>query len=141
MSHTPLDGPDGGSRGREKTVEEAPDDDFSGFVGYARRALGRAKDTLRRLVGAAGRSDRSDDLPGRVQSMQRTVQVTDRDAARDRPVTVDGADDRPAHTGTDRGPQNRPELVARWHDGRLTLSEPDEAGAQISSDTWSEVDP
>jgi hypothetical protein len=141
MSHTPLDGPQGGSRDGETSVEAARDGEVSRFVGRVRRALNRASEALQRLVGRNDRQEtRVDEDPKPDRPTEQSIATAGSDTTRDRPVVVD-RDGGPALDRVDREPRAQPELVAHWHDGRLTLSEPDQAGAQISSDTWAEVDP
>lgn len=141
MRHTPLDGPDSGSREGETRTDGTPQDDVGGVVDRLRSVLGRVTDVVSGIVGHSGDRDRDRpaELPSRVD-VGETVSRDDQEPAGDRPVVLEhggneGLSDRP---GGDR--PDRPELVARWHDGRLTLSEPNETGAQISSDVWSEVD-
>ncbi|PSP31767.1 hypothetical protein BRC64_08765 [Halobacteriales archaeon QH_10_67_22] len=126
MSHTPLDGSTGGTQNGENSVQRSAS---AGGLAETVAALGR-------VVGGATSQATDGDEPGE----------DDRAASVERPVPVgDDTAGRPAVSERslpdEAGPGERPELVARWNDDRLTLSEPDEAGAQISSDTWSEVDP
>ena len=137
MSHTPLDGSTGGTQNGENSVQKsASAGGLAETVARAREVLRAFATALGRVVGGATSQATDGNEPGE----------DDRAASVERPVPVgDDAAGRPAVSERslpdEAGPGERPELVARWNDDRLTLSEPDEAGAQISSDTWSEVDP
>jgi len=145
MRNTPLDGPDSGSREGETRTDGTPRDDVGGVLARLRSVLGRVTGVVSGLLGTGGdRGDRDRDepaeLPSRVDAGG-TVSGEDRDPVGARPVVLErgGSEGSSGVPAGDR--PDRPELVARLHDGRLTLSEPDETGTQISSDVWSEVEP
>jgi len=145
MRHTPLDGPDretGGDVGPGDS--DGPAGTFDRILSGARKLFERGVEAVGRFVGfdggGRGAAER-EPVEARVHPVERSGQLPERDDPPGKPVVPESRDNRPVPTGTDDGPRDSPELVARWQDGRLTLSEPDEAGARISSDTWSEVDP
>lgn len=148
MSHTPLDGPDGGTREEgESPDHDVPDDGLRGFLARTRGVLSRAGGAVRRLfVGSPDGPDPADSDPagGRLRStghpMERSLPSPDGEEAPTRPVVSERRENGPVPAGPSGRSRERPELVARWQDDRLTLAEPDEAGARLSSDTWSEVD-
>ena len=148
MSHTPLDGPDRGTRESSDSTEEA--DTTGGFRAYVRRAFDavrRAGESVRRFVESTGGSppELEDDgghaTTPSVTPLEQSIPLGDGEAASTEPVVSDRTDDRPVPGDRTASPVDHPDLVARWHDDRLTLSEPDQPGAQISSDVWWEVDP
>lgn len=140
MSHTPLDGSTDGTQEGETSVDSSrADDGFQGVLARGVATLRRAGRAVSEFLASktvtntdGGRVDTGPD--SRAQRAEQSPSRTE-----DRPV-VSGRDAaKPVPAGG--GPRDQPELVARWDEDTLTLSEPDEAGAQISSDTWSEVDP
>lgn len=142
MRHTPLDGPDAGRRegGERNPTGEEPADQPRGFVGRLREVLDQIGDAVRRLVESDESSGSAEHTEGSDRG-EETVSLVEREPAQKKPVVVDRAEDDQKPSVSRRGPLDRPELVARWHDDRLTLSEPDEPGAKMSSDVWSEVEP
>lgn len=151
MRNTPLDDPAGSAReGDQSSSEEAGADGLGGLVHRACAALARTGAALRRLFRPADSAvtepdqDVAQETSGRHSAPEpvgKSMTTADRESRPNRPVLADRTDEKPVPAATAEKSQDRPELVARWHDDKLTLSEPNKAGAEISSDTWSEVDP
>jgi hypothetical protein len=147
MSHTPLDGSNGRTPDRESEPSDAADSSgFGGVVERVRSACGRLGRTLRSWLAPTDGTD-----PVDADEYADTLTAT---ASRGTDVTTRVGEDRVVHpvvsdaTGPERvpvpdddRPRERPELEAQWGEDRLTLAEPDEPGARITSDTWSDVDP
>lgn len=136
MRHSPLDGPDG--RGRERTpAEPTTAANTVGIVSRLRGVIERVATAIRRRQTewrAEGGRQFSRDHTGNEPEV-----FDEAPDSRTKPVVLDrGGTSNVSSEGRDA--RDRPELVARWQDGRLTLSEPDAAGAQITSDLWVEVD-
>jgi hypothetical protein len=139
MNQTPLDGPDRAAEdGDESTEDVGSGSAFASLVASVWQSVRGAFDRVRSTVTGGG-SPTADGECTSSHPIERPVPLTD-DEKTTKPVVSEAGETRPVPVSDD-GPRDRPELVARWHDDRLTLSEPDEAGAQISSDTWAEVDP
>jgi hypothetical protein len=140
MNQTPLDGPDRAAEDGDGSTEAVGSRSrFASFVAGVWRSVQEAFDRVRSTVtGDVSPTGDGEATPSR--PIEREVPLTD-GAETTRPVVSETEETHPVPVTADDGPRDRPELVARWHDDRLTLSEPDKAGAQISSDTWAEVDP
>lgn len=149
MRNTPLDEPGSDSReGDDPPDRAASSDGLGGFLGRVRTAVSRVGAAVGWLFGLSNATGENEDEASETVERRRTTERTDRstqttDRGRDvtKPAVADRPAEKPVPASSDEGPRDRPELVARWHDDRLTLSEPDETGAQLSSDTWAEVDP
>lgn len=145
MSHTPLD--ESGERAPDRGQppdEEALSADSDSLLGRVRSACRR----FERAVLDVLSSDRTRSATGERhdhRSAEATVTHELESQSRGR---NDDRSTRPVlsqRSGRDRRagerPVDRPELDAEWGDGRLTLAEPDDRDASISSDTWTDVEP
>lgn len=150
MSLTPLDERDGHPGEDENPgVERETDRSVAErLLGRVRSAFGRLAAAVRRPFGSSATAverppdRRLDDdrdpgatRPGR--STKRSPPVLGNDDGARRSSTATVVDVVEPETGPSG---DRPELVASWDDGGLTLSEPGDADARISSDTWTEME-
>lgn len=151
MRNTPLDEPGSDSREGDDSPDRAVSGDgLGGFLGHVRTVVSRVGAAVAWLLGLSDATGENGDEDEAAETGERRradgrTDRSKRTAGRDRDVTkpalAERGAEKPVPASSDEGPRDRPELVARWHDDRLTLSEPDETGAQLSSDTWADVDP
>lgn len=152
MSLTPLDEADGHPGEAEQPAGE--DGTEAGVVG---RLANRARGALGRLVRALGRPfqsggpvvapppARSRPLDGREERrdalaatpVERPSRHAERTGGERSATSTDAVTPVEADAGP---PEDRPELVASWDDEGLTLAEPGDPEARLSSDTWTEME-
>lgn len=141
MSLTPLDESD-----KQAQSSESADSDGKSNSLLA-RILGRARSLVGRVVTAFGRLQLSDSpIEQRNRQLERTAgrkQRTTKPVTRTQSETESGgiawsSADRTSSVEPDEA--DGPEIVATWDNTGLTLSEKGDDDAQISSDTWAEVE-
>lgn len=144
MSLTPLDETNGEPGDAEKPPSER---ESSGSI--AGSLLGRVRTVLHSVVTSFGRPFQSPDAP--IDVPQRRLDEGDTGESTVRPVerschlveseSVAGQSASNVFASVEGEPSSdRPELVATWDESGLTLSEPGDSDARISSDTWTETE-